>query len=68
MKPYKKYHINVTEMLVLLSLFGATVCLLDENDIYIGPVVSIFFVGFPFLYGVLFIAFRASRKIVTACW
>lgn len=67
-KPYKKYHINVTEMLVLLSLFGATVCILDENDLHIGPIVSTVFIAFPFLYGLVFIAYRATRKIVIACW
>jgi hypothetical protein len=65
-KPYRKYHINVMEMLILFSLFGATVCILDENDLYIGPTISISFIAFPFIYGILFVAFRALRKIAIA--
>lgn len=65
-KPYKKYHINVAEMLVLLSLFGATVSILDENDLHIGPIVSTSCIAFPFIYGILFITFRAARKITVA--
>ena len=67
-KPYKKYHINVMEMLVLLSLFGATVCILDNNDLYIGPIISAGFIAFPFVYGVVFIAFRLTRKMAIAGW
>ena len=67
-KPYKKYHINVMEMLVLLCLFGATVSILDEDDIYIGQKVSAAFISFPFLYGIIFILYRALWNIAVACW
>ena len=55
-------------MLILLSLFGATVSVLDENDLYIGRIISASFIAFPFLYGVVFMVFRISRKITSMCW
>ena len=62
-KPYKKSYINVTEALVLFCLFGATIAILDENDIYIGRTVSIVFILIPFIYGVLYLLYKLVKKI-----
>ena len=67
-KPYKKYHINVMEVLVTLCLFGATLALLDENDIYVGPNSSVAFIAFPFMYAVVFITYRGVRRFGEMCW
>lgn len=67
-KPYKKYHINFMEVLVTLCLFGATLALLDENDIYAGSKTSAAFISFPFMYAFAFIAYRGVRKLGDMCW
>ena len=56
-KPYKKAHVNVTEALMILALFGATLAILDENDIHVKASASYYFIAFPFLYGLLFICY-----------
>ena len=60
-KPYQKSYINITEALILFCLFGGTIAILDENDIYIGRRVSIFFVLAPFIYGLLFLIYRLLK-------
>ena len=67
-KPYKKYHINVVEVLIILSLLGATVALLDDQDIYLGQITSACFVSFPFVYGGAFIVYRVSRRLAMYIW
>ena len=57
-KPYKKAHVNVMEALMIMALFGATLAILDEQDIYVGPVTSICFIAFPFVFGILFILYK----------
>ena len=56
------------EMLVLLWLFGATVSILDENDLYVGQKLSAVFVSLPFVYGVVFILYRVLRSVTITCW
>ena len=67
-KPYKKFHINVVEALVIISLLGATVSVLDEQDVYVGQITSSCFIVFPFLYGAVFIIYRISRELSVYIW
>lgn len=67
-KPYKKFHINVVEALVIIALLGATVSVLDEQDVYVGQITSSCFIAFPFLYGAVFIIYRISRELSVYIW
>lgn len=62
-KPYKKDYINGIEVVVLFCLLGATLAILDENDIYIGKTTSVFFIIIPFVYALIFIIYYISVKI-----
>ena len=68
-KPYKKYHINVTEGLIILSLFSTTLSIYDrDNDLYVGEMVGRVFTAFPFVYGGLFIVYRILKVIWRKLW
>lgn len=68
-KPYKKYHINVMEGLIILFLFGATLAIYDmENDLYVGMTVASYAILFPFIYGALFILYRILKIIFRKMW
>ena len=62
-KPYKKDYINATEALVLLCLFGVTIAVLDENDIYVGKSVGIFFIVAPFVYGFAYLSYAIIKGL-----
>ncbi len=67
-QPYKKYHINFMESLIILCLFGATLAILDSEDIYVGPITSASFISFPYLYAVVFIGYRGINKFGSMGW
>ena len=68
-KPYKKYHINVMEGLIILSLFSTTLSIYDrDNDLYVGEKVGAVAIAFPFLYGGFFILYRIGKIIVRKFW
>lgn len=62
-KPYKKEYINVIEAAILLCLLGATLAILDENDIYIGKQTSIVFIILPFVYGLFYTLYLIAFKL-----
>lgn len=67
-KPYKKYHINIMEGLVILSLFATTLSIYDRDDLYVGRTVALVSIAVPFLYGGLFILYRAVKMIFRKFW
>ena len=68
-KPYKKYHINVMEGLIILSLFSTTLAIYDrDNDLYVGSTVATVSIFFPFAYGVVFILYRITRILHRKFW
>jgi hypothetical protein len=62
-KPYKQEYINVIELAILFCVFGATLAILDDNDIYIQRGTSLFFVIIPFIYGLVYTIFLMCYKI-----
>ena len=68
-KPYKKYHINVMEGLVILALFSTTLSIYDrDNDFHVGRMVGAVSLAFPFLYGGLFIIFKIAVVLCRKLW
>ena len=67
-QPYKKFHINFMEGMVILWLLGAALAILDREDIYVGPTVSAWFISLPFVYALLFIAYRGIRRFGAIGW
>ncbi len=67
-QPYKKYHINFMESFIILCLFGATLAILDSEDIYVGPFTSVVFISIPFLYAIVFIGYRGIKKFGSMGW
>lgn len=68
-KPYRKYHINVTEGLIILSLFFVTLAIYDrDNDLYVGKKTGAVFIAFPFLYGLGYIMYRFLRITYGKMW
>ncbi|XP_019853039.1 PREDICTED: uncharacterized protein LOC109582640 [Amphimedon queenslandica] len=62
-KPYKKESINFIEVVILFCLLGATLAILDENDIYIGRTTSIFFITIPFIYALVVFIYYIFAKL-----
>ncbi|XP_065897690.1 uncharacterized protein [Dysidea avara] len=60
-KPYDKEYINIIETIILGLLFLSTIAILDEDDLYIGRVVSITLLCIPFLYALIFISIRPTK-------
>ena len=68
-KPYKKYHINVMEGLVILALFSTTLSIYDrDNDFHVGPTVAAVGLAFPFLYGGIFIIYKIGTIVFRKLW
>lgn len=68
-KPYRKYHINVMEGLIIFSLFSATLSIYDrDNDLYVGSKTSAVFIAFPFLYGGGYIIYRILKITYGKMW
>jgi len=62
-KPYEKEYINIIEAVILGILFLSTVAILDEDDIYIGKVVSSTLLVIPFIYALVYLSIRPSKWI-----
>lgn len=62
-KPYKKESINFIEVVILFCLLGATLAILDENDIYIERGTSIFFITIPFVYALVVFIYYIFAKL-----
>ena len=67
-KPYKKLHNNISEALIILCLFGATLAILDDDDVHVGTTAGIVLSVLPFLYGLLFIGYVVVRKLWQHMW
>lgn len=68
-KPYKKYHINVTEGLIILALLFTTLSVYDrDNDLYVREGVASVCISLPFLYGGGFIIYRILKIICRKFW
>lgn len=67
-RPYKKYHINVTEGLMIMALFATTLSIYDRDDLHVGKKVGIVAVSFPFAYGGGFIIYRCTKKLLSKLW
>ncbi len=67
-QPYKKYHINFMESVIILCLFGATLAILDNEDIYVGPITSACFIALPYLYAIVFILYRGIKNLGSFGW
>ena len=62
-KPYKKESINFIEVAILFCLLGATLAILDEDDIYIGRRTGIFFITIPFVYALVIFIYYIIVKL-----
>ena len=67
-KPYKKAHNNISEAIILLCLFGATLAVLDDDDVHVGARTGIAFASLPFIYGLLYILYRIGKALGQLLW
>jgi hypothetical protein len=68
-KPYRKYHINVMEGLIILSLFSTTLSIYDrDNDLYVGQLTGAVSIVFPYIYGGGFIVYKLLMKAYRMVW
>ena len=51
------------EAAILGILFLSTVAILDENDIYVGNVISSVLLVIPFVYALVYLSIRPSKYI-----
>ena len=68
MKPYKKSHNNVSEAIILLCLFGATLAVLDDDDVHVGARTGVVFAVIPFIYGLSYIFYRVGKAFSQYLW
>lgn len=64
-KPYKKAHNNILEALILLCLLGATLAILDDDDVNVGNITSIVFAILPFLYIIIYTLYRVGKYTIS---
>lgn len=67
-KPYKKAYINISEAIILFCLFGATLAILDDEDVNIGVNTSIVFAVLPYIYALIYIVYRVGRTLGKYAW
>ncbi len=68
-RPYKKYHINAIEIVMVLSLFYTTLSVYGgDNDLHIGLRAGFVTFAIPYVLGVGFILFLIGKLLWMRFW
>ena len=67
-KPYKKAYINISEAAILFCLLGATLAILDDEDVNVGVNTSIVFAILPYIYALVYILYIVGKTSGKYAW